>query len=99
MMLSERYSTCSSTGTRRAAAHDAEADGGPIALFVGDRVLAAVNDGHHGRRHLDVVAREQGHCGEDAEEPEQDRQRDSDCSRFNTHNVHWTPPGAACPAG
>ena len=36
MMLSDRYSTCSSTGTpqRRAAAHHAEPDRGTVALFV-----------------------------------------------------------------
>src|SRR5262245_16179990 len=88
MMFSERYSTFSSTGMRRSAADDAEPHGGFPALLVGDRVLAAVEDRHHRRRHLDVVAREERHRREQPEQPEQHRERDHDGGHLNPEEVH-----------
>ena len=84
-MLSERYADFleDRDAQGRAAAHDAEPDGGAVALFVDERVLAAVEDRHHRRRHLDVVAREQRHRGEDAEQPEQDGERDGHGGRLD----------------
>ena len=76
MMLSERYSTFSRTGTRSAApprtTRKPTVERWP--LLVHEGVLAAVKDRHRRRRHLDVVAGKQRHRRKQAEQPEQNRQ-------------------------
>ncbi len=94
MMLSERYATCSSTGTRSAApprtTRKPTVD--VAALLVDQRVLAAVEDRHGRRRHLDVVAREERHRREQADQPEQDRDRDHDSLRTRPSRFIGQPP-------
>ena len=96
-MLSERYSTFSSTGTRSAApprtTRKPTVDALPF--LVDDGVLPAVEDRHRRGRHLDVVAREQRHRRKHAEQPEQDGERNRDGRELQTQQTHRVPPVAA----